>query len=147
MVSFAGFAFITGFLLGILTIVAAEVAGFLYLLKRLNRKRNLHESNKTSSDPPNSIDFSLNKQGVIWILESDEGLKDWMNEKLPKEQKKKKKKDLLEVHPVRKSSHIKDHKLILLNADGTQKIVFLKGCSVEAVSGSDLPTRKWYSIS
>ncbi|CAF1910121.1 unnamed protein product [Brassica oleracea var. botrytis] len=143
MVSFAGFAFITGFLLGILTIVAAEVAGFLYLLKRLNRKRNLHESNKTSSDPPNSIDFSLNKQGVIWILESDEGLKDWMNEKLPKEQKKKKKKDLLEVHPVRKSSHIKDHKLILLNADGTQKIVFLKGCSVEAVSGSDLPTRKW----
>lgn len=62
MVSFAGFAFITGFLLGILTIVAAEVAAFLYLLKRLNRKRNLHESNKTSSDPPNSIDFSLNKQ-------------------------------------------------------------------------------------
>lgn len=78
-------------------------------------------------------------------MESDESLKDWMKEKLPKEQNKKKKKDLLEVHPVKKSAHIKDHKLIFSNGDGTQKIVSLKGCSVEAVSGSELPTRKWYS--
>lgn len=74
---------------------------------------------------------------MIWILESDESLRDWKKEK-------KKKKDLLEVHPVRKTASIKDHKLIISNADGTQTIVTLKGCSVEAVSGSELPTRKWY---
>ncbi|KAL0731716.1 hypothetical protein Bca4012_027810 [Brassica carinata] len=143
MVSSAGFSFVAGFLLGILALLAAEVAAFLYFLKRLNRKRKLQESNKTSSDPPKSIDFNLNKQGVIWVLELDESLKDWNKEKLlPKEQKKKKK-DLLEVHPVKKSARIKDHKLILLNADGTQTIVTLRGCSVEAVSGSELPTRKW----
>ncbi|KAF8090429.1 hypothetical protein N665_0476s0009 [Sinapis alba] len=141
MVSFAGFSFVAGFLLGIFALLAAEVAAFLYLLKRLNRKRNLQESNKTISDPPKSIDFNLNKQGVIWILELDESLKDW-KEKLPKEQKKKKR-DLLEVHPAKKSARIKDHKLIMSNADSTQTIVTLKGCSVEAVSGSELPTRKW----
>ncbi|KAF2609126.1 hypothetical protein F2Q68_00046355 [Brassica cretica] len=39
MVSFAGFAFVTGFLLGLLAVVAAEAAAFLYLVKRLNRKQ------------------------------------------------------------------------------------------------------------
>ncbi|CAH8334703.1 unnamed protein product [Eruca vesicaria subsp. sativa] len=136
MFSFAGFAFITGFLLGILTLLAAEVTTFLLLIKRFNRKRNLQESNKKSSVPPKAIDFSLNKQGVIWVLEFDESLKN-----LPKEQKKKK--DVLEVHPVKKSALIKDHKLILSNSDGSQKIISLRGCNVEAVSGSELPTRKW----
>lgn len=79
---------------------------------------------------------------MVWILELDEGLKNWMKEKLPKEQKRKK--DFLEIHPLRKFARIKDHKLILSDADGTQTIVSLKGCSIEAVSGSDLPTRKWY---
>ncbi|VVA95129.1 unnamed protein product [Arabis nemorensis] len=144
MVSFSGFVFVSGFLLGILAIVAVEVAGFLYLLKRLNRKRNLHESNPTlkDSDPRQSIDFSLNKQGVIWILEVDDSIKDWMRENgLPKEQKKKR--DILEVHPVRRFARIKDHKLILSDSDGTKTDITLKGCSVEAVSGSGLPTRKW----
>ncbi|KAL0701612.1 hypothetical protein Bca4012_057734 [Brassica carinata] len=142
MVSFAGFAFVTGFLLGLLAVVAAEVAAFLYLVKRLNRKSNLQESSSDptskSSDPPpppKSIDFNLNKQGVIWVLELDESLK----EKLPKEQKKKP----LEVHPVRKFARIKDHKLILSDADSNQTVITLKGCSVEAVSGSELPTGKW----
>lgn len=71
MVSFAGFAFVTGFLLGLLAVVAAEVAAFLYLVKRLNRKRNLQGSKSSDptlkgSDPPppNSIDFNLNKQVI-----------------------------------------------------------------------------------
>lgn len=81
---------------------------------------------------------------MIWILELDESLKDWTKEKLPKEQKKKK--DLLEVHPVRRFARIKDHKLILSDTDGSQTTITLKGCSVEAVSGSGLPTRKWYLI-
>lgn len=71
MVSFAGFAFLSGILLGILAIVTAEVIGFLYILKRLNRKRDRQESNSSSDsnfknfDPRQSIDFSLNKQVVI----------------------------------------------------------------------------------
>uniref|UniRef100_A0A1J3FV96 Testis-expressed sequence 2 protein n=1 Tax=Noccaea caerulescens TaxID=107243 RepID=A0A1J3FV96_NOCCA len=147
MVSFTGFAFVIGVLLGILAVVTVEVVGFLYLLKRLNRKRNRQQSDTSSdptlkdSDPRQSVDFSLSKQGVIWILEVDESLKDWTKEKLPKEQKKKK--DLLEVHPVRRFARIKDHKLILSDADGSQTTITLKGCSVEAVSGSALPTRKW----
>lgn len=74
----------------------------------------------------------------------DESLKDWTKDKLPKEQKKKK--DLLEVRPVRRFARIKDHKLILSDSDGSQTTITLKGCSVEAVSGSALPTRKWYLI-
>ncbi|RID56060.1 hypothetical protein BRARA_G03285 [Brassica rapa] len=140
MVSFAGFAFVTGFLLGLLAVVAAEVAAFLYLVKRLNRKQE-SSSDPTSkgSDPPplEPIDFNLNKQGVIWVLELDESLK----EKLPKETKKRN--DHVEVHPVRKFARIKDHKLILTDTDSNKTVITLQGCSVEAVSGSQLPTRKW----
>lgn len=73
MVSFAGFAFVFGFLLGILAIVAAEVAGFWYLVKRLNRRSNRQESNSGSDptlknfDPRQSIDFSLNKQVTNFV--------------------------------------------------------------------------------
>lgn len=80
----------------------------------------------------------LYDQGVIWVLELDESLK----EKLPKEPKKKI--NHLEVHPVRKFARIKDHKLILTDTDSNKTVITLKGCSVEAVSGSQLPTRKWY---
>ena len=71
-------------------------------------------------------------------MELDESLK----EKLPKETKKRN--DHLEVHPVRKFARIKDHKLILTDTDSNKTVITLKGCSVEAVSGSQLPTRKWY---
>lgn len=75
-------------------------------------------------------------------MEFDDSVKDWMKENgLPKEQKKKR--DILEVHPVRRFARIKDHKLILSDADGTKIDITLKGCSVESVSGSALPTRKW----
>lgn len=86
--------------------------------------------------------ISYISQGVIWILELDENVKDWMKEKLPKEQKKKRV-DLLEVHPVRRFARIKDHKLILSDSlDGPQTPITLKGFFVDAVSGSG-PTRKW----
>lgn len=68
MVSFTGFAFVIGVLLGILAVVTVEVVGFLYLLKRLNRKRNRQQSDTSSdptlkdSDPRQSVDFSLSKQ-------------------------------------------------------------------------------------
>lgn len=80
-------------------------------------------------------------QGMIWILELDEGLKNWIKTKLPQEHKSKR--DVLEIHPLRKFARIKDHNLILSEADGTLTTISLKSCSIEAVSGSDLPTRKW----
>ncbi|CAH2037092.1 unnamed protein product [Thlaspi arvense] len=148
MFSLVGCAFLSGVFLGIVALLAAEAAGFMYLLKRLNRKRDHQLASKSGSDPSTedsnpreSTDFPLNKQGVIWILELDEGLKNWMKEKLTKEQKKKR--DFLEIHPLRKFARIKDHKLIVSDADGTLTTVSLKCCSIEAVSGSDLPTRKW----
>ena len=75
MVSFAGFAFVTGFLLGLLAVVAAEVAAFLYLVKRLNRKQE-SSSDPTSkgSDPPplEPIDFNLNKQVKVSTFLADD---------------------------------------------------------------------------
>lgn len=80
----------------------------------------------------------------MWILEVDEGVKNWLKEKPQKEHKRKR--DFLEVHPLRKFARIKDHKLLLSDASAdsnTQTTVSLKCCSIDAVSGSHLPTRKW----
>ncbi|KAH0913035.1 hypothetical protein HID58_036356 [Brassica napus] len=145
MFSFVGFVFLSGVFLGIVAILAAEAAGLMYLVNRLNRKRDSKPASDPSPDdivnPPN--EFSLNKQGMVWILEVDEGVKNWGKEKVPKEHKKKR--DFLEVHPLRKFARIKDHKLLLSDAgsDSTPTMVSLKCCSIEAVSGNHLPTRKW----
>lgn len=70
MFSFVGFVFISGVFLGILAILAAEAAGLMYLLKRLNRKRDRMESNLGSDpstkdfNPRESIDFCHNKQVI-----------------------------------------------------------------------------------
>lgn len=71
MFSFVGFVFLSGFFLGILATLAAEAAGLMYLLKRLNRKRDRIES-KPASDPSSkdfnppreSIDVCINKQVI-----------------------------------------------------------------------------------
>ncbi|KAG2242934.1 hypothetical protein Bca52824_095230 [Brassica carinata] len=144
MFSSVGFVFLSGVFLGIVAILAAEAAGLMYLVNRLNRKRGSKPASDPSTDdivnPP--ADFSLNKQGMVWILEVDEGVKNWGKEKVPKEHKKKR--DFLEVHPLRKFARIKDHKLLLSDAGSdSTAIVSLKCCSIEAVSGSHLPTRKW----
>lgn len=61
---------------------------------------------------------------------------------MPKEQKKKK--DVFEVNPVKKYAKIKDRFLILTNLDGSPHAAFpLKGCIVEAVSATELSSRKW----
>lgn len=57
--------------------------------------------------------------------------------------KDKKNKISVEVTPVRKYAMIKDHLLILSDSDGSKAIIQLLGCTVAAVSASDLPTRKW----
>lgn len=71
MFSFVGFVFLSGFFLGIIAILAAEAAGLMYLLNRLNRKR----ESKPGSDPSTtttkvisnsreSNDLCLNKQVI-----------------------------------------------------------------------------------
>lgn len=78
-------------------------------------------------------------QGPVWILESNV-LEDFV-EKASKEQKKKK--DFLEVTPVKRYATIKDHKLMILEPGGKKKTIQLNGCTIEAVSAATLPSRKW----
>ncbi|PKI63303.1 hypothetical protein CRG98_016294 [Punica granatum] len=78
-------------------------------------------------------------QGDIWILESEQVPKKW-SEKLSREQERKK---FFEVSPVRKHALIKDHWLILTEPDGSPYTIQLKGCIIEAVSATNMPSRKW----
>lgn len=82
-------------------------------------------------------------QGVVWVLESEKVPKNWL-EKASKEQKKKK--EFFEVTPVKKHAKIKEQSLILTESDGSCTIINLKGCTVEAVSATSLPSRKWYVV-
>lgn len=76
----------------------------------------------------------------MWLLESEKIPKNWLD-KGPKEQKRKN--DFLEVFPVKKHAKIKDQKLILAESDGSNTVIELKGCMIEAVSATSLSSRKW----
>ncbi|XP_042012459.1 testis-expressed protein 2-like [Salvia splendens] len=80
-------------------------------------------------------------QGTLWILEPDKIPKSRHEDKVPKEQRRKK--EILEVTPVRKNARIRDHYLILMEADVSRVEIPLKGCTIVAVSATDLPSRKW----
>ncbi|XP_011046106.1 PREDICTED: uncharacterized protein LOC105140810 [Populus euphratica] len=145
VVIFAG-----GFLSGLLTLVALQALGVYVLIKRLNRKtQQQHASHSYSSslphhqdlDPQQSLDYAHNKKGYVWVLDSDKVLKNWPVEKVPKDQKKKK--ELLEVTPIRKQAKIKGSSLILTDSGGSHRVIPLKGCAIEAVSATSLPSRKW----
>jgi hypothetical protein len=79
-------------------------------------------------------------QGIVWLLESEKIPRNWLD-KGPKDQKKKK--DFLEVFPVKKQAKIKDKKLFLTELDGSHTAIELKGCIIEAVSASNISSRKW----
>lgn len=80
-------------------------------------------------------------QGIIWFLEPEKIPRNGLD-KGPKEQKKKK--DFSEVFPVKKHAKIKDQKLFLTELDGSQRAAIeLKGCIIEAVSASNVSSRKW----
>ncbi|GMY12754.1 hypothetical protein FCV25MIE_07993 [Fagus crenata] len=138
------FVFVLGLAIGALTILGAEAVGVYVIINRLNHKNRQKEAQIASQpqdlDPHQSLDFASNKQGVVWVLESEKVPRNLVD-KGPKEQKKKK--DFLEVSPVKKHAKIKDRKLILFESDGSQIAVDLKGCIVEAVSATSLPSRKW----
>ncbi|XP_016563902.1 testis-expressed protein 2-like isoform X3 [Capsicum annuum] len=81
------------------------------------------------------------RQGKVWILESDRILKALNVDKATKQHKAQK--DILEVIPTQKFAKIKNHSLVLIESDGSHAEIPLKGCTVAAVSGSSLPSRKW----
>ncbi|KAG5109066.1 hypothetical protein JHK84_045973 [Glycine max] len=135
-----------GFLLGVVAVVAAEALGFLWVIKRLQSKISKDQAKIASktqlggaqSDHPQQQ--LLKKEGVVWVLEPDKVSKFWV-EKQSKEQKRKK--EVLEVTPVRKYGKINGQSLVLTDTDGFHTTIQLKGCLVEAVSATSLPSKKW----
>ncbi|CAL0322329.1 unnamed protein product [Lupinus luteus] len=135
-----------GFILGVVAVVAAEAFGLLWILKRLRIKTERDQtkiSSKTqlsSTDPHQSLNLPFKKEGVVWVLEPDKVSKYWQ-EKPSREHKRKK--ELLEVSPVRKYGKIKGQTLVLTEPDGSHRTIQLKGCVVEAVSATNYSTKKW----
>ncbi|XP_027358420.1 uncharacterized protein LOC113867350 isoform X1 [Abrus precatorius] len=134
-----------GFLLGVVVVVAAQALGVLWILKRLRSKINKDRAKISSKAQLGNAQFDahnqlLKKEGVVWVLEPDKVSKLW-SEKQSKEQKRKK--ELLEVSPVRKYGKINCHSLVITEPDGFQTTIQLKGCLVVAVSATRLPSKKW----
>lgn len=80
-------------------------------------------------------------QGTLWVLEPDKIPKSRLEDKVSAELKRKK--EILEVTPIRKNARIRDHRLILMESDAPHVEISLKGCTILAVSATDLPSRKW----
>ncbi|KAI9092499.1 hypothetical protein K1719_027627 [Acacia pycnantha] len=139
-----------GFVLGVVAIVAAEALAAFLIIKRLATKAKRDEAiivSKSKShdgtaelDPHQSLTFAENKQGVIWVLESDK-IPEIPQDKPSKD--KRRKKEILEVSPVKKYGEIKGQSLILTDPDGMHTKIQLKGCIVEAVSATNLSSKKW----
>ncbi|KAK6148144.1 hypothetical protein DH2020_019056 [Rehmannia glutinosa] len=79
--------------------------------------------------------------GAIWILEPDKVTKLGLEDKGPTDQKRKK--EIMEVTPVRKYARIRDHYLILMESGGSCVEILLRGCTIVAVSATSLSSRKW----
>ncbi|KAL3629003.1 hypothetical protein CASFOL_028049 [Castilleja foliolosa] len=122
---------LSAFIIGALTVVAAEAIGLWILIRRLNRKaeRETTSSPQSVSSPGDLRPSLYDKQGAIWILVPDE---------VPKSDKGR----ILEVKPVRKYARIRDDHLILIS-DGSFVEILLRGCEIVAVSATSLPSRKW----
>ncbi|XWS11500.1 hypothetical protein CRYUN_Cryun37aG0003700 [Craigia yunnanensis] len=124
--------FVVGLVVGVFAILSLEVVAVLFVLNRLNRK--IKQESDAAQNPQPSFDFTYNKQGIVWVLES---------EKVPPREQKRKKDMPLEVSPARKHAKIQDNNLILTHSDASRTTIPLKGCVIEAVSATNLPSRKW----
>ncbi|KAK1404243.1 putative integral membrane protein conserved region (DUF2404) [Heracleum sosnowskyi] len=138
------FTLSVGFFLGVLSIILLEFLGFLFLIKRLNRKKVKdqdfeHQFQQVDGD---HLDLSFpNKQGPVWVLDLEKVPKHWMNDKGSREQKRKI--EVLEVNPVHKYAKLKDQLLLITDSNGSSTEIRLKGCTIAAVSATNLPSRKW----
>ncbi|KAJ4962125.1 hypothetical protein NE237_022035 [Protea cynaroides] len=138
------FALLLGFLLGALTIIVVEALVFLHVLNRLsmkNRIRQVESNVGCDLDTEQSLSFAYNKQGFVWILESERVPKVCAEDNAPRDQKSKK--ENFEVFPIKKQAKIKDRSLILTDPNGSQETIQLVGCEIRAVSASNFPSRKW----
>ncbi|KAH9781155.1 SMP-LTD domain-containing protein [Citrus sinensis] len=99
-------SFFVGLIIGAIGVVAVEAAAVLYFIYKLNQKTKKVASFSPSPssldssevlDPQQSLEFAYKKQGYVWVLEPEKVPK----EKFSKEQKKKK--EFLEVYPIRKA--------------------------------------------
>uniref|UniRef100_A0A7N0U3T8 SMP-LTD domain-containing protein n=1 Tax=Kalanchoe fedtschenkoi TaxID=63787 RepID=A0A7N0U3T8_KALFE len=142
-------ALLSGFLLGVLAILAVEGVLLLLLIRKLRRKNQSLVKALSSDrdgirdlDVRQSLQYAFKKQGSLWILEPEKLAKVTTMDKVKNEQKKKK--EVFEVSPVRKYAKIIDRVLSLSDdsSESSTKIL-LKGCTVEAVSASSLPAKKW----
>ncbi|XLU59007.1 hypothetical protein S245_053655, partial [Arachis hypogaea] len=111
------------FFVGVVTVVVAEALGILWIIERLQRKI-MKDKDKISA--PISLDTSSQNDPINHLT-------------LPS---KKRKREVLEVSPVKKHGKIKGESLILTEHDGSETTIWLKGCVVEAVSSSSLPSKK-----
>ncbi|EPS62479.1 hypothetical protein M569_12311 [Genlisea aurea] len=138
----AGILLVTAFLLGALTVVAVELVMLGILIRRLSRKLERHDDTPPAdSETDLTSSSAVDKQGFIWLLEPEKLLKSALQDKTTSERRKRK--DIIEVTPVRKYARVKDHSLILLESDGSSVKFSLSGCTVVAVSSSSLSSRKW----
>ncbi|XP_022723416.1 testis-expressed protein 2-like [Durio zibethinus] len=126
--------FVVGLVVGVFAFLSLEVLGVLFVLNRLNRKIKQESDAAHNPQPQLSLDFPYNKQGIVWVLESD---------KIPPREHKRRKDMPLEVTPVRKHAKIQHNNLILTHSDASRTTIPLKGCVIEAVSATNLPSRKW----
>ncbi|KAL6493425.1 hypothetical protein OROGR_032204 [Orobanche gracilis] len=80
--------------------------------------------------------------GPIWILVPDKVSNLALEDKGPTDQKRKK--EILEVTPIRKYARIRDHYLVLMESCGSSVEMLLRGCTIVAVSATNLSSRKWF---
>ncbi|MED6224376.1 hypothetical protein PIB30_083329 [Stylosanthes scabra] len=139
---------LVGFALGVVAALAAQAFALFFILKRLRFKANRHQSRLARSQPPpeldplQSLDFLSKKQGVLWVLESEKVSRPWGDKDKPSKEQKRKR-ELLEVSPIKMYGQIKGQSLLLREPDGLQRTIELKGCTVQAVSASSFSSRKW----
>ncbi|KAE8655521.1 Subtilase family protein isoform 1 [Hibiscus syriacus] len=131
-------AFFVGFVAGILAILGLELIVFLAVVGLLNRKiqrRIKHETDAAAAaarNPQHSLDsICQNMQGVVWVLDS---------EKISSKEQKRRKDVTIEVSPVRKHAKIQDQYLTLTSSDSSCIFIPLKGCIIQAVSATNLPS-------
>ncbi|CAL2262610.1 unnamed protein product [Prunus armeniaca] len=140
-----------GFVAGVVAILAAEVLVVYVVINRLQHKTKQHQEkeaiqksqeieSKPDLHPRQALEFASIKEGAVWVLEPEKVPKNWQ-EKALREQKRKK--EFFEVSPIKKYAKIKNQLLILIESDGSQTAIQLKGCTIEAVSATSLPSRKW----
>ncbi|KAM0040110.1 putative synaptotagmin-like mitochondrial-lipid-binding domain-containing protein [Helianthus debilis subsp. tardiflorus] len=135
-------ALFVGFVVGALVVIGVEVVGVLFLLRKLGKKSVKQDVRVTKSEGE-ELQFQFpNKQGSVWVLEKEKVPKfSQCTDKISRQEKRKI--EIIEVTPIRKHASIKDKSLIVTEPDRTLTKIDLLGCVVEAVSATNLPSRKW----